>query len=155
VDISGNKLLANNYYDKSIWKFTVTQSPVVSFIDSSGFFRPSMMPCAMVGNAFFSVDNSHTDSSHIQVNGAVSFSLPGATVVMYVDSSNDLWLGTSANYLYRNNGSGLTQFKITGPTINDIERIRAAKNGTIWLTPPITAQNTPWWQGVVSFDGKT
>ena len=152
LDISGNKLLNNNYYDKTIWRVVPSSEDIVAFADSNGIFKPCKTPAALYNNAFVATDTTMTVVS--TADGTTLCTLPSAVRTMYTDNSGNLWLGTTENYLYKKNASGLVQDTLPGPTISDISRIWASRNGTLWLIPPMASSNVPWWQGIVSYDGK-
>jgi ligand-binding sensor domain-containing protein len=153
LDISGDKLLNNNYYDKTIWHFTGTSKPIITFSLSNNEVIPGTTPSELYTNDLVTTDTSMT-IVHTSNNTTLCTML-SPVVKLFADNSGNLWIGTTTNYFYKKNAAGLQQYVIPGPTMSDINRVWAARNGTLWFVPPIAIINTPWWQGVESFDGSS
>ena len=157
ADIAGAKFTKNNYADPSLWRSTPTGQKVVSFIDSSGTLVPESVPVTAAGQTCFRADNS-ADTSVVKAGDSAVFSVPGKATKLVKDDFDNIWIGTEENYLYFWNHAGPPQVKIPGLTFNVINRVHAARNGTVWLEPiNLVKVNKPepWWDGVTSFDGKT
>lgn len=155
--IGGNKFLANNYADPSLWHSTPTGQNVVSFVDSNGMLIPQSVPVIVANHTYYYADNS-ADTSVVKVKDSVVFTFPSAVTKLVKDDFDNLWIGTAGNYLYFWNHAGPHQVKIPGLTFNVINRVLAARNGTVWLEPiNLVDVNKlePWWDGITSFDEKT
>jgi ligand-binding sensor domain-containing protein len=151
VNISGNRFLDNNYLDLSIWKSTVSEKPIVCFIDSLGRFLPKGAPSAYDGSVLFHCINS-IDSFFLYADTNMIFSIRGKITKMIVDSERNLWFGTDQNFFYCRTSTGIVQYKIPGLTFNAVVRIYTARNGNVWLLS--NASDNTWWEGISKFDGK-
>jgi len=168
-DISGDKFLTGNYLDVTLWNPTYTKSPIVSFVDSSGVLLPQASPALSRGGALyrcekaidsvsvFTADSQETKiaATSIISDQQVQCTIPGAVTVLTGDATGNVWIGTDENFLYCWNGTAdAVQYKIAGLANNDVDRIYAAKNGTVWLLPLLARDSPSWWEGISSFDGK-
>ena len=176
-DISGNNFLGGNYLDATQWSMVATNSPIVSFVDSGGALEPKTTQALIVGQTVYqcdmakdSVTTISADSLEIKLpttevtaDSTPVFKVPGSVTRMISDETNNIWVGTDENFLFRWNGTTLKQYKIEGLTQNTTKRIYAAKNGTVWILPEVTSPpdkwtpqwSTPqWWEGITAFDGK-
>jgi ligand-binding sensor domain-containing protein len=155
--IAGDSLIKNNYADPSLWHSTPTGQKVASFIDSSGMFLARRDTAVFVGQTYYHANN-FSDTFSVKVKDSVVFTFPSAVTKLIKDDFDNLWIGTEENYLYFwnhvNPAQVPTQVTIPGLTFDVVNRVYAAKNGTVWLEPN-NLSNEPWFDGVTSFDGKT
>ena len=155
--IAGDSLTKNNYADPSLWHSTPTGQKVASFIDSSGMFLARSDTAVFVGQTYYHANN-FSDTFTVKVKDSVVFAFPSAVTKLIKDDFDNLWIGTDKNYLYFWNHAGPTQVIIPGLTFDVVNRVHAAKNGTVWLEPinlVDLGKPEPTWDGVTSFDGKT
>jgi Two component regulator propeller. len=157
--IAGNRFLANNYADPSLWHSTPTGQNVVSFIDSSGVFLPRADTAVLAGQTYYHAGSS-SDTFFVKVKDSIVFTAPSKVTKLVKDDYNNLWIGTAKDYLYFLNNAGPPgHLKIPGLTFDVVTRVHAAKNGIVWLEPNcqqnLSPATEPWFDGVTSFDGKT
>ncbi len=159
ADIAGAKFTSNNYADPSLWHSTPTGYNVTWFFDSIGVLLPRSDTAVLAGQNYYHADSIAPDTFSVKVKDSVVFTVPSRVIKLAKDDFNNVWIGTAENYLYYWNNAGPRQFKIPGLTFNVVNRVHAAKNGIVWLEPN-TTQNLQtnaeyWFDGVISFDGKT
>jgi ligand-binding sensor domain-containing protein len=152
VNIAGSRLLNNTYNDISIWTSTLTEKPIVSFVDSSGKFLPCLAPAVFVqGAGFF-----HCDSATIFADTDSAATIASEITSIVADENQNLWFGTKQDFfcrrVARRDLQALVQYRIPGPSFNTIIRIHAAKNGSVWLLPTVSDQK--WWEGIATLNGK-
>jgi ligand-binding sensor domain-containing protein len=154
--IAGDSLTKNNYADPSLWHSMPTGQKVASFIDSSGMFLARSDTAVFVGQTYYHANN-FSDTFSVKVKDSVVFTFPSAVTKLIKDDFDNLWIGTEENYLYFwnhvNPAQVPTQVTIPGLTFDVVNRVHAARNGTVWLEP-INQVGEPRWDGITSFDGK-
>ena len=160
INVAGNLISTNNYADPSSWSSVTLGSSVVSFIDSTGVLLPQSVSAVLAGQTIYRASNpsGQYDSSSINIQNSIAFKVPSPVRKLVKDDNNNLWIGTSNNYLNFWNKTGLSQINIPGLTYNTVNRLLAAKNGLVWLEPQnlavIGGKADNWFYGVTSFDGK-
>ncbi|MDD5673149.1 MAG: two-component regulator propeller domain-containing protein [Chitinivibrionales bacterium] len=151
LSIAGTRLDSANFNDQTIWTTDTTVRPVRSFVNLNNTFTAYRnYAAATAGNVL------QTDSISLIYNGAAAGVLPSALTALAPDGPN-YWLGTSADYCFRFNGTVLEQIGLAGQgmTFSFTDRSFVDREGQVWLLSEISPSNLRPWQGINRYDGSS
>ncbi|MFW5775485.1 MAG: two-component regulator propeller domain-containing protein, partial [Chitinivibrionales bacterium] len=137
-----------NFFDETIWSVEERDEGVKQLLVHQGRVKDYAHITVLDGSTEY-----YADSATIYKNGNKILSLPSTITALTLDSDGTLWCGTSDDYFYSISGSKAQQYRIPGMYFSNVSRVAVGAKGRTWFIPRIAVPNTPWWQGVVSYDG--
>lgn len=153
LDISGDKIVTNNFLNEKIWSIDRVDSTIYSFpVQGDSIQYCPYVSCVRNDSLYYS------DDSYVYFDTTVLCSLPSKILSIDKDNDRRLWFGTNENYTYSWDGVDLKQHKNKFLTMSTINRVYVAKNNKVWITPVISdnEKNTKiykWHRGVSCYDG--
>lgn len=147
ADINARNL-SDLSFNRSLWNIDERADGVKKFLVHEGELRSYPHLAVIANNSQY-----YADSSVLYKDGNSLDTLPSIITALEVDSEGTVWCGTSDHYFYSISRGAAQQHEIPGMFFGSISRVAVGPDGKTWFIPRVTVPNTPWWQGVMSFDG--
>ncbi len=145
-----------NFYDRTVWRtdFSSDSSAVVDFFVENGELIPSSgLTFSFRGSKYIVEKDGIAYSNDTPI---LNFGLHEKIIAWYVDSNDNLWIGTDNRYFFRWDGiTDVQQVIIEGIPLKNISEMLLTSNGDLWFLPSLVYLDgyQPWNNGVVRFDG--
>ena len=161
LNIADNGIEKNNFAVNTIWTTESTDKgikSIVAYHDSiqyrntvSGIWNDSVYHTITI------TDNYQNNENFVYLDTAVWRQFSSRVLAIVEGENGECWFGTEEHFVYRWDGEKLRQYKKTGLTCRDINRVYVTEDGTMWSTPEVTSKVKdkkriyPWWLGVYRF----